>query len=394
MLLFPFVVTHLRITSSQWKTAIVGMSILALIPFISDLVYIVSRGEVYQHFYLIKHGGIGKSLQTYGSEEVATRFISGAGAGWAMLVLPYFLFAPNSRNVMKYIPFIVAGIILTALSGHRLGIINSVAFVWGYGFFINKGRRVGFIMASFLLAAVGLGMLVVLAPHLPLSMQRSISFLPFVHVDIGVAREAAGSLSWRLKVWENAIYEIPTYWLVGKGYAFDPALLASLTAHKNSIDWARITAAYHNGPLSLLIGMGTLGLIAGLGVLIVATVRHYRITVGPWCDSTLQRFHNVLFVIFFISAVRFVLVYGDVTVSFPGFFKTIALLEGLSLANLGQIRKRDEERNEVTRERPIQRSLVPNSRSQFPRDRGDAFDLQRPVREILTNPDGNRSARV
>ena len=376
MLLFPFVVSHLRISSSQWKTAIVWMSILALIPFFSDLLYILSNGAVYQHFYLIKHGGVGRALQTYGSEEVATRLRSGAGAGWAMLVLPYFLFALNLRNVPKYIPFITAGFILTGLSGHRLGIINSVAFVWGYGFFINKGRRIGFVMASMLLAAMGLGLTIVLAPHLPLAIQRSISFLPFVHVDIGVAHEAAGTVSWRLQVWKNAIYEIPTFWLLGKGYAFDPTLLTSLTANNSTVDWARITVAYHSGPLSLLIGMGVLGLIAGLGVLVAAVVRHYRISVGPWCDVTLQRFHNILFVIFIIGAVRFLLLYGDVQVSFPGFFKTLALLEGLSLANLHEIRKRDEDGNEVTRGKPIRSSIVPNSRSSFPRNQGYALTPQ------------------
>lgn len=331
-MLFVFVVLQLRLTPRQWRVAIIAMSVLALLPTLADIVFILSDGAVYFHYYLIKHGAVGEALQASWSGGV-TRFKSAESGGMALLILPFVLFPPTARHLWKYVLLVVGGIALLSITGFRLGIIRAAAFVWIYFFLVLRGHRVKLLVVSVLLAAAGLVLLFLLMPYLPLSVQRAFSFIPFLNVDPLVEMSAVGTTDWRLQVWKNALSEIPEYWLLGKGYTYDPLVLASFMENRTPMDWARIQVAYHNGLLSLLIGMGVFGLFAGLGVLATTAWRHYRVHMATWHDDTLKRFHGVFFSLLIVSVAVFVSVYGDVYVSFPGIFKSIALLEGLALTN-------------------------------------------------------------
>ena len=122
-----------------------------------------------------------------------------------------------------------------------------------------------------------------------------------------------------------------------KGYTYDASMSAALrtmSSYEAMFAWPKIMVAYHNGPLSLLIGMGLFGLFTGVGFLVAATWRHLTLmSRGEWHDPTLRQLHHVMAILFLIKAMSYLCVYGDVYVSFPGLFVWLSILEGLWYAN-------------------------------------------------------------
>ena len=129
---------------------------------------------------------------------------------------------------------------------------------------------------------------------------------------------------------------IPDYLWLGKGFAFsvDAHLSrAALFSEAYATRWAIVQTAFHQGVLSLLVGTGLPGFIAGMGFLIGMSLRHNRMKKLEWNDKKLQRMHNVMFSYFVSQAVIYVFVYGDVHVSFPQIFLHGGILEALRFSD-------------------------------------------------------------
>ena len=104
---------------------------------------------------------------------------------------------------------------------------------------------------------------------LPLSVQRTISFLP-VKINPIAELDALGSTEWRVEMWKNVVFpQVPKYLILGKGYALsamDYEMAEQGTIQGGSdLSGSAIVAAlagdYHNGPLSIIIPFGIFGVI-------------------------------------------------------------------------------------------------------------------------------------
>jgi len=185
--------------------------------------------------------------------------------------------------------------------------------------FVLEGLHRTRILA--VLAALGLVVGVVCVTQLeklPLSVQRSLSFLP-VPVDPLVRQNAEASSQWRVEMWKVIVPEIPNYLLKGKGYALDPnememAALADASHQDTYSMGSLLTGAYHNGGLSIIIPFGLFGLL-GFVWLLGAGLKylHHNYRHG---DPALRQINTFLFGAFLAKSVFFFVVFGALYVDF------------------------------------------------------------------------------
>jgi hypothetical protein len=114
--------------------------------------------------------------------------------------------------------------------------------------------------------ALSLAMLVMFIERLPISIQRSLSFLP-IKVDPIVKADADGTLDWRLEMWKVVLPEVPKYLWIGKGYSYSgvdyyltkaAVSQGRLTSYEDTL----ISGNYHHGILTLIIPFGLFGFLA------------------------------------------------------------------------------------------------------------------------------------
>lgn len=187
-----------------------------------------------------------------------------------------------------------------------------------------------------LLGVLLLGSLLVgFAERLPLSVQRSLSFLP-IEVHPAARQDAQGTLDWRLQMWRVVLPEVPHYLWLGKGYTFsgtDFVLMQEairrgmFTAYEDTL----VSGNYHNGPLTLIIPFGLPGVVAFLAFLWAGwrvLVRNYK--HGP---PELERVNTFLIAYFTARLLFFLVFYGQFDLDLMVFTGTV----GLSLALNGGV---------------------------------------------------------
>src|SRR5882724_11747360 len=112
------------------------------------------------------------------------------------------------------------------------------------------------------------------AQKLPFAVQRSLSFLPAVKVDLAAREEADSSAGWRVAMWNAVLPQVPGHLLLGKGYVMSQEDFAASTSGFRVISEAEQGAAlagdYHSGPLSVVLTFGIWGAIAFLWFLTAA----------------------------------------------------------------------------------------------------------------------------
>lgn len=186
-------------------------------------------------------------------------------------------------------------------------------------------------------ALLAFALLVPFANRLPLSFQRTLSFLPLRLNPIAVY-EADNSTEWRLAVWKAAVEVVPTYFWAGKGLAINGEEL-ELTAelqHRGMAapeEGVMMTGDYHSGPLSVIIPFGIWGVIGWLwflGASVRAMYLNYR-----YGDVSLRRVNTFLLAYFIAKILLFLVIYG----SFYADVATFAGVVGLNLSLNGGICK-------------------------------------------------------
>jgi hypothetical protein len=166
------------------------------------------------------------------------------------------------------------------------------------------------------------------ADRMPLSVQRTISFLP-IHVDPVAKASAQDSSEWRIQMWKDLIPQIPKYLLVGKGLAFSGNDLRSLTTSRIggkdelSFEGSSLAGDYHNGPLSVIVPFGIGGVVAWLWFLwasLRALYNNYK-----FGNPELKRLNVFLFSYFISKTILFFFVFGSLYSDLPAFIGIIAL---------------------------------------------------------------------
>lgn len=233
------------------------------------------------------------------------------------------------------------------LGGYRSLLILSILIFWVQFYF--EGLFRSRYMLILLLAGVLIGAgITAYAEKLPLSVQRSLSFLP-LKVDSLARQDAQGTLDWRLEIWKAVLPEVPKYFLLGKGFAYSgtDAYLATEAIRRGiayTIDEATIIGGYyHQGILSIIIPLGIWGLLlfgwfcwASLKVLF----QNYR-----YGSERLKLINTALLSAFVGRLVFYIFFYGQ----FDQDLFLLTGIVGLSIAlNGGGRRAREATPNEVS----------------------------------------------
>ncbi|WFB36430.1 O-antigen ligase family protein [Kiritimatiellota bacterium B12222] len=327
------------LTEKQWKIALFFSFLLGLLPFFAELIFIFSGGKITFHYHFIEFASstihnLGTTL--LGGEGVGRLQTARQGGEMLILIALGFVFVHNKKRVFTTLIVVLLGLALIGLSGHRLGLIRAVAIIWVFLAIQNRHQIWKYIILSSLCLVSGVLLMYLVAPLLPLTAQRMISFLPGVQIDIIAESSAHNTTEWRINLWRYALTEIPDYLFVGKGLTF-PAHIREdliLAGHTEYVKfWAVETVAYHNGILSLLIAMGLSGLIFGTCFLILVAVRYTKAMFSTWEDLRLKNLYAVLFSLFIVDLGVYYTLYGDVQQSFPLLLFNSAMLEGLMWRN-------------------------------------------------------------
>jgi hypothetical protein len=232
----------------------------------------------------------------------------------------------NTRKLLRFGFFL--GLLAASFLGGFRSLLIQIAMTFAIVFYLEglfRSRLMPLVAIAFVLMAV---MIVGFSERMPLTVQRTISFLP-VPID-PVARESAETTSkWRIDMWKKVLPDIPKYLLVGKGLGFSSADLRSLTTssaggHGEDTDSGAILAGdFHNGPLSVIIPFGIAGVV-GFIWFVTASIRalYQNYKFG---HPVFKHLNTFLFAYFVSKTVLFCFIFGSLYSDFATFAGVVAL---------------------------------------------------------------------
>jgi len=328
-----FVSDWVRLSPPQWRWAIIGMVLLAIVPTLAQGLYVLSGGAVYQQFAFV---GYSHALRV-----TALSRESAAGTQWAivgslgkLMFVPFILWPFKGAYRKRYLVFIAVGLFVSALSGYRTGFIGVILFLGIYFFFKMRSKLV-FILGGAAMALIAAALLAAFASHLPFGVQRVLSIVPGADISYEARYSAQGTVDWRLMLWREGLRHIPEYLWIGQGFSYDAyagsmveAVRGYRTQHEQ-IMWAIAQADYHQGMISTLVTVGLFGTLSFFGILFFEFRRHYRLMRQPWSDPVLKRYHLLFFSLMCRDIIVYVLA-GQAHVNMPALLFLMALLSGLA----------------------------------------------------------------
>ncbi len=230
---------------------------------------------------------------------------------------------------------LLASAVITMSGGFRSALIM-LMLVFAIQFWLEGLFRSRLLPALVLCVVLGAALVVPLADKLPLSIQRTLSFLP-LQIDARAEMDAQGSTDWRLTMWQRLLPDVPKYLLLGKGYSVNPQEMEMLNSPSmrlgvDHFDAAIMAGDYHSGPFSVIMTFGIWGVLiffwflhAGIKVL----YRNYL-----FGDPRLKKINTFLLAYFVAKSFFFFTVFG----SLYSDMATFTGMLGLSVAMNGGVR--------------------------------------------------------
>lgn len=286
--------------------------ISSLIP---NIIYTLNIPALFVLYYLFPAAAaVGQAYAEYFGLQMA-RIGGLATAGTAVM---HFLLARhglrgvfNLRYPWRLILFMVLGAV-AALSGFRAILLALIVVISILALFEGL-LFTRWALVAVLFGGVTLATLSPMATKLPLSIQRTLSFLP-IDVDPVARADAQASLEWRILMWRAVLPELPDYLWLGKGYTINPTDLyltsyAQYTGAAREYEGAIVAGDYHSGPLSVYVPFGlpgVLAFVAVIGLSLRGLWLNYKF--GP---DQLRIVNRFLLALFITKAVFFVVVFGS-----------------------------------------------------------------------------------
>jgi hypothetical protein len=208
---------------------------------------------------------------------------------------------------------LLAGSVIASLFGGFRSVVLLMGLVFVILFFIEKLWRTRLALVLAALAVLSGAGVVGFTDRLPLSVQRTLSFLP-LNIDRATKESAESSTQWRVEMWKVLLPQVPQYLFKGKGYAIssDDMFMAQMSVgfgHSASWEGAAMSGEYHNGPLSVVIPFGIYGLIAFVWLLVAGTRFLYR--VHRESPPELRQINALLLALFLARGMFFFFVFGS-----------------------------------------------------------------------------------
>jgi hypothetical protein len=242
---------------------------------------------------------------------------------------------------------------VSLLGGFRSTILL-IALVLAVQFCLERLYRTRMLITILVVALIAGAALLPFSNHLPLSIQRSLTVLPWIKLDRDARLSAQSSWEWRVEMWKFMVPQIPQYLWIGKGYAIDPAdmYLAEESMRRGLVkgyESSVVAGDYHSGPLSLLIPFGIFGVLAFLWLLIACIRLLYR--NFRYSDERVQNINTFLLAYFVARVIFYFLAFGALHNDLPAFLG----LAALSIAiNGGMLKEPSSQKAEQTETSALQ----------------------------------------
>jgi hypothetical protein len=291
----------------------------------SDLIYLAGPG-FYGLYYIFPSQMASLQVVTQGTLD---RF---SGVTWASVALFFtLLLRYGIRGIFDLsrswrLILMLTAVVCSTLGGFRSAwILMLIVFI--VQFFLEKLHRTIFMPLMVMISILSMAFLVVFVDKMPLSVQRSLSFLP-IAVDSTAKADAEGTLDWRFQMWRIVLPDIPKYLLVGKGFSFSGTdLTLTQESHKRGLAQAYeetlVSGNYHNGILTTIIPFGIFGMIGLLWFLCAAYSvlnRNYK-----YGDPEFKNVNTFLFAFFLARVLFFFAFYGQLDLDLVLFTSVAAL---------------------------------------------------------------------
>ena len=275
---------------------------------------------------------------TVSASNVKFSRVGGLGPG-TLAVICYLLARFGLRGILDVskpwrLLFLLTAIGLSAFSGFRSGVLF-FGLLLGLQFLLEGLWRTRLLLVGTLAMVLGFAALVPLADKLPLSVQRTLSFLP-LSVDPIARVDAMASTEWRLQMWKIMAAQIPDYFWLGKGYATSSSDLyfaqqSAMRGLAGNFETSLVAGDYHSGPLSVIIPFGIWGVLAFIAFLIaVYRALYFNYRFG---DPSLKTINTLLFAYFLARVVSFLFIFG----AFDSDLILFCALAGLSVSLNGGV---------------------------------------------------------
>lgn len=284
------------------------------------------------------------------TEMVRLAFLSGCGYLLFLYLISRYPLRSFANPLNPIRSFLLGlSLVCVLLSGFRSLLMNCAVAGMIVPFYKRTKRDALWLLAGGVVAVGVLSSIQGNAVNLPLSIQRTLSFLPGRWSNEAIS-DGVGSTEWRLYMWK-AMLEDDKYLqnpFLGDGFGFSQRLFnASMAAQDMKREYATqehflITGGVHSGPLSTIRYVGFLGLALYLWLSITLAIRAHRLLKQsrstPFSLVTMFLMIPIITHPFF-----FVFIFGGFDSDFPkiiywiGLFK---LLESSLQRYLGQKEKK------------------------------------------------------
>jgi hypothetical protein len=337
-----FALTAQRIPLEKARLYINLYFLSALSALIGNLVIFINPA-FYFIYYIFPPDLAGLNIDSYGETNGGESIIRLGGVCSACVFLGYAMLARfgilglfESGKKWRLVLFTTV-IFLSLFGGFRSSAIT-VALICLTMFWLEGLMRSRLMPALVLTAVLGGTIIFAFANKMPMSVQRSLAFIPpeLLNLNLDARLNAEASVEWRVQMWQEVIPTIPRYLLLGKGFAIDAHDMEmsteGLNAGEHTYYGSMIAGDYHSGPLSVIIPFGIFGVIGFLWLLWAGfKVLRSNYLYG---DPELQKVNRFLLVLFMVKIFIFFVIFGSLFSDLPGILGIV----GFSVALNGGVR--------------------------------------------------------
>jgi len=275
LVLFGAVVGFFALSSHQiplarakWYVAVFFLA--SLTAALSDL--ILAMGPSFYFLYSF----VSPDVATYQAESetgFGAQIVRLAGVSVACCGVCHYLLARYGiRGMLSFRRWWAALLFFTfftlaLLGGFRTTFVTLTLLI-AFQFIFEKLLRTPLFPATLLALVLFAACFLPFLDKMPLSIQRSLSFLP-IQIDPATQLDAEATRDWRLDMWKTVLPDVPKYLLLGKGFLFNETDMrltveAQKRGYASNYQSSIINGQYHSGPLTTLISFGIWGAIGFL----------------------------------------------------------------------------------------------------------------------------------
>jgi hypothetical protein len=326
---------------------------------ISDISLLMGPSAVYYIFLIFPSSGMMDA--EVGSGAGPTEIARFGGTAIACSAVAYTMVARyglrgifNGGRIWRA-PIFLLLFVASMFGGYRSTLLMFV-ITCGLMFWLERlytSRLMPVMLCGMLLGAV---VLIPLAAHLPSSMQRTLTVVPFLKVGDDAEASAKDSSDWRIQMWKEVLPEIQPHLILGKGYSIDLVELEKINTTglgNTGEEGSKMAGDYHNGPLSVIIPFGIGGVIAFLWLIGAGLkVLYNNFKYG---DAAFQQINTYLLAAFIAKAIFFLGVFGSFYSDLAGFTGLLGLSVAINNGMRLPVRapQRVSDTWKVTQARPV-----------------------------------------